>query len=78
VDGTAVVEVEDDGPGIPDDVLPKVFDSFFTTKPPGKGTGLGLDISYGIVVRGHGGEIDIDTRPGRTTVRVTLPLAPAR
>jgi len=73
-DGMAVVEVEDDGPGIPDDVLPRVFDSFFTTKPPGSGTGLGLDISYGIVAHRHGGDIDIDTEEGRTTVRVRLPM----
>jgi signal transduction histidine kinase len=71
----AVVEVEDDGPGIPDDVLPRIFDSFFTTKPPGSGTGLGLDICYGIVVHRHGGEIEVDTEPGRTTMRVRLPLA---
>ncbi|OFW63980.1 MAG: hypothetical protein A2135_00345 [Actinobacteria bacterium RBG_16_67_15] len=69
-----VVEIEDDGTGIPPDVLPRVFDSFFTTKPPGSGTGLGLDISYGIVVPRHGGDIDIDSEPGRTTVRVRLPL----
>jgi len=71
----AVVEIEDDGPGIPDDVLPRIFDSFFTTKPPGSGTGLGLDISYGIVVHRHGGEIEVDTEPGRTTMRVRVPLA---
>jgi len=75
VDRAVVVEVEDDGPGIPEDVLPRVFDSFFTTKPPGSGTGLGLDISYGIVVHRHGGEIDIDTEPGRTTIRVSLPTS---
>jgi len=73
-DGFAVVEVEDDGTGIPDDVLPRVFDSFYTTKPPGAGTGLGLDISYGIVVHRHGGDIDIDSEPGRTTVRIRIPL----
>jgi signal transduction histidine kinase len=72
---TVFVEVEDDGPGIPPEVLPRVFDSFFTTKPPGEGTGLGLDISYGIVAHRHGGDIKIDSEPGRTTVRVELPLA---
>ncbi len=72
---TMVIEFEDDGPGIPPDVVPRIFDSFFTTKAPGKGTGLGLDISYGIVVNRHGGDITVDTVPGRTTFRVTLPLA---
>ena len=71
---TVVVEIEDDGPGIPAEIQPRVFDSFFTTKPPGEGTGLGLDISYGIVVNRHGGEISIDSEPGRTTIRVELPL----
>jgi signal transduction histidine kinase len=70
-----IVEIEDDGPGIPPDVVPRIFDSFFTTKAPGKGTGLGLDISYGIVVNRHGGDITVDTVPGRTTFRVTLPLS---
>jgi signal transduction histidine kinase len=70
-----IVEVEDDGPGIPPDVVTRIFDSFFTTKAPGKGTGLGLDISYGIVVNRHGGDITVDTVPGRTTFRVTLPMA---
>jgi signal transduction histidine kinase len=73
-DPSVVVEIEDDGTGIPSEALPRVFDSFFTTKPPGSGTGLGLDISYGIVVQRHGGEIDIDSEPGRTTVRVALPM----
>jgi signal transduction histidine kinase len=71
---TAVVEVEDDGPGIPEDVLPRVFDSFFTTKPLGAGTGLGLDISFGIVVHKHRGEITAASEPGRTVFRVVLPL----
>ncbi|MEX2323753.1 MAG: ATP-binding protein [Acidimicrobiia bacterium] len=71
-----IVEVEDDGPGIPDEVLPRVFDSFFTTKEPGRGTGLGLDISYGIVTHRHGGEITVHrTGPEGTTFRVRLPLS---
>jgi signal transduction histidine kinase len=72
----AVVEIEDDGAGIPDDVLPRIFDAFYTTKPPGKGTGQGLGIVYGIVVHRHGGSIDVaETRPGKTVFRVELPLA---
>ncbi len=70
-----IVEIEDDGPGIPPEVRQRVFDSFFTTKAPGKGTGLGLDITYGIVVNRHGGDITVDSVPGRTTFRVSLPLA---
>ncbi len=70
------VEVEDNGPGIPPDVVPRIFDSFFTTKPPGSGTGLGLDISQSIVVVKHGGEITVDSEPGRTTFRVDLPAQP--
>jgi signal transduction histidine kinase len=69
-----IVEVEDNGPGIPEDVQARVFDSFFTTKPPGSGTGLGLDISYGIVVNKHAGDLVVDSEPGRTTFRATLPI----
>ena len=54
--------VEDDGPGIPEHVLPRLFEPFFTTKPTGKGTGLGLSISYDIVKR-MGGEITAENRP---------------
>lgn len=74
----AVVEIEDNGPGIPPDIQHRVFDSFFTTKEPGKGTGLGLDISYAIVSDKHGGDLSFDSEPGRTTFRVKLPCnAPA-
>ena len=68
------VDIEDDGPGIPADVQTKVFDSFFTTKEPGKGTGLGLDISYNIVVQKHRGDIKLSSEPGRTTFQVILPI----
>ena len=73
-DADVVVEVEDNGPGIPDDIQSRVFDSFFTTKPPGSGTGLGLDISYGIVVNKHRGDVTLTSEPGRTTFRVSLPI----
>ena len=73
-----VVEVEDDGPGIPESVRGRVFDPFFTTKPPGSGTGLGLHIVRNIVVDRHGGQIELDSVPGRTDFRVRLPLRLAR
>jgi signal transduction histidine kinase len=68
-----VVRVVDDGPGIAQELQHRVFDPFFTTKPPGEGTGLGLEIARARV-RGHGGEIEFDSRPGRTEFRVRLPL----
>ena len=74
-DGEAVVvEIEDNGPGIPPDIQPRVFESFFTTKPPGQGTGLGLDISYKIVVDKHLGEVKLFSEPGRTRFQVRLPI----
>jgi signal transduction histidine kinase len=74
-DGSVVVEIEDDGPGMPPEVTARVFDPFFTTKPPGQGTGLGLNISHNIVVQEHHGRIAVDSKPGRTTFRVSLPVA---
>jgi signal transduction histidine kinase len=74
----AVVEVADDGPGIPPEVRPQVFDSFFTTKEVGHGTGLGLATVWRIVVDRHDGAVAVDSRPGKTTFRVTLPLTQAR
>ena len=66
-------EVCDNGPGIPEAILPRIFDPFFTTKPPGKGAGLGLAACHGIVTR-HGGCIDVESHPNtRTCFRVRLP-----
>ena len=69
-----VVEVEDNGPGIPADALPRLFDPFFTTKPPGKGSGLGLNISHNIIVQKHQGRIEVNSQPGRTRFTVRLPI----
>jgi signal transduction histidine kinase/predicted CoA-binding protein len=68
------VEIEDNGPGIPPEIQPRVFDAFFTTKPPGKGTGLGLDISYNIIVNRHGGDMKLFSQPGKTLFKVSLPI----
>jgi two-component system NtrC family sensor kinase len=71
-----VVQVEDDGVGIPADLLPRIFDPFFTTKPVGSGTGLGLSISWQIVRR-HGGRIRVDSEPGKgSTFHVEIPRRP--
>jgi signal transduction histidine kinase len=67
-----LVEVGDDGPGIPDDLQERVFDAFFTTKPVGHGAGLGLDIAQRIVVRNHG-EVRLESSPGDTRFQVLLP-----
>ncbi|MEJ2237712.1 MAG: PAS domain S-box protein [Gemmatimonadales bacterium] len=73
-DPWVVVEIEDDGPGIPEESQNKIFDPFFTTKPPGEGTGLGLNISHNIIVQKHQGEISVSSEPGRTCFAVRLPV----
>ncbi|MFQ6605767.1 MAG: FG-GAP-like repeat-containing protein [Fidelibacterota bacterium] len=71
---TAVVQIHDDGPGIPPEVQVKIFDPFFTTKPVGTGTGLGLSISYGIITN-HGGSLTVRSQAGEgTTFSITLPV----
>lgn len=72
-----VVEITDTGRGIPEDVLPRIFEPFYTTKDVGKGTGLGLHLSYRIVTQRHHGSITARSRPGETRMVVRLPLAPA-
>ena len=73
-DNWVVVEVADDGPGIPVDAQEKIFDPFYTTKAPGEGTGLGLNISHGIIVEKHGGQISLSSKPGATRFSVKLPI----
>jgi signal transduction histidine kinase len=68
-----LVEIIDNGPGIPDILKPHLFEPFFTTKDVGEGTGIGLDTVYRIV-RGHRGEVTFESRPGRTSFQVRLPL----
>ena len=71
----AVIVIRDNGPGIPEDVMPRLFDPFFTTKPAGKGTGLGLSISYQIVVERHGGSLQCTSSPGQgTEFRIEIPV----
>ena len=70
--------IRDNGTGIPPEVKEKMFNPFFTTKPAGEGTGLGLSISHDIIVKQHGGSIEVDTQPGEfTEFRIVLPRAGA-
>ena len=69
--------MKDNGPGIPQDIQRKIFDTFFTTKPPGQGTGLGLAISHHVVVEQHGGELICISEPGwGSFFQAIIPLAP--
>ncbi len=68
-----LISVSDNGPGIPQKILDKIFQPFFTTKPTGQGTGLGLSLSYDIV-KAHGGELKVDTKEGEgSTFIIQLP-----
>ncbi len=70
------IRIRDNGAGISAEVKEKMFDPFFTTKPAGEGTGLGLSISHDIIVKQHGGSIEVDTQPGEfAEIRVILPRA---
>jgi signal transduction histidine kinase len=73
-----VVEIRDNGVGIPPEILPRIFDPFFTTRPVGRGRGLGLSVTHTIVA-GHGGRIDVASDPGSgSCFRIILPIAPNR
>ena len=73
-DQWVVIEIEDNGPGIPEAIQPNVFDPFYTTKPPGEGTGMGLNISHNIVVQKHKGKIAVRSQPGKTCFEIKLRL----
>jgi signal transduction histidine kinase len=70
-----LVEIGDTGPGVPPEIRERIFEPFFTTKPVGEGTGLGLDISWRVVVKKHHGDLQVESVPGDTRFRVWLPLA---
>jgi len=75
--GSVVIEMEDNGPGMGEEVRRHVFEPFFTTKPPGDGTGLGLSVSWFIIVKNHGGSIRVESEPGRgARFIISLPLHP--
>ena len=69
-----VVEIVDNGPGIPEEIRSRIFEPFFTTKAPGKGTGLGLHISHDIVANHHHGLLLVESKPGETKFKVMLPV----
>ena len=68
-----VVEIIDNGPGIPKEIQSRIYEPFFTTKPPGQGTGLGLHVTHDIVVNRHHGLLLVESKPGKTKFKVILP-----
>ncbi len=75
-DGAVAVRIIDNGGGIPEEIREKIFEPFYTTKPPGQGTGLGLDIVQRIVTQQHDGSITVASKPGETIFTVLLPVTP--
>ena len=73
-DKHVIVEIQDNGPSIPEEIRSRIFEPFFTTKPPGKGTGLGLHISHDIVANRHHGQLKVESEPGNTTFKAVLPI----
>ncbi len=75
----ALIEIGDTGSGVAPEVATRIFEPFFTTKPVGQGTGLGLDVSWRVVVNRHHGDLQLQSQPGDTRFQVRLPLRePAR
>ncbi|ANS25049.1 MULTISPECIES: ATP-binding protein [Rhodococcus] len=72
----ALIEIADTGPGVPEEIRSRIFEPFFTTKPVGEGTGLGLDISWRIVVKKHRGDLRVESEPGDTRFQVRIPIEP--
>jgi signal transduction histidine kinase len=77
-DDRVLVEISDDGPGIPEEIRERIFEPFFTTKDVGEGTGIGLDISHRVVVEELGGDIRVVSEPGSTSFQVRLPITPVK
>jgi signal transduction histidine kinase len=73
-----LIEIGDTGPGIPEPIRGRIFEPFYTTKPVGKGTGLGLDICWRIVVQRHNGDLRVTSTPGDTRLQVLLPISGPR
>ncbi len=73
-DNHVMVEITDNGPGIPENIQARIFEPFFTTKPPGHGTGLGLHISHDIIANRHHGQLLVQSKPGETRFKVILPV----
>lgn len=73
-DHHVVVEIIDNGPGIPENILMRIYEPFFTTKPPGSGTGLGLHISHDIIANHHRGQLLVRSKPGETVFKAVLPI----
>jgi signal transduction histidine kinase len=73
-DGRVIVEITDNGPGIPQEIQSRIFEPFFTTKAPGHGTGLGLHISHDIIANRHRGQLAVRSKPGQTKFRAALPV----